>query len=123
MTVGYRVVKNFSHGIHGKCVYVKFDNGGSRPSGLNLNPQKALLTRRGETNMLLMCPENEGKPHSSGVNQLDIETGKIVTKWKFEKDGTDFTMREVTNDTKGSQLDPSESLSWVWMIIGCLIGI
>ncbi|KAJ0540132.1 putative vacuolar import/degradation Vid27 [Helianthus annuus] len=84
--------------------------------------QKALLTR-GETNMLLMCPENEGKPHSSGVNQLDIETGKIVTKWKFEKDGTDITMREVTNDTKGSQLDPSESLSWVWMIISCLIGI
>ncbi|KAF5796875.1 putative vacuolar import/degradation Vid27 [Helianthus annuus] len=114
-----QVVKNFSHG---KCVYVKFDNGGSGPSGSNLNPQKALLTR-GETNMLLMCPENEGKPHSSGVNQLDIETGKIVTKWKFEKDGTDITMREVTNDTKGSQLDPSESLSWVWMIISCLIGI
>ncbi|KAJ0835062.1 Protein CYPRO4 [Helianthus annuus] len=111
---GVQVVKNFSHGIHGKGVYVKFDNGGKRVSGLgsgsgfNSTPQKALLMR-GETNMILMCPENEGKPHSTGVNQLDIETGKVVTEWKFEKDGTDITMRDITNDTKGSQLDPSES--------------
>ncbi|KAI7744267.1 hypothetical protein M8C21_018102 [Ambrosia artemisiifolia] len=108
---GVQVVKNFSHGIHGKGVYVKFDNSGKRGSGgssLNLTPQKALLMR-GETNMILMCPENEGKPHSTGVNQLDIETGKVVTEWKFEKDGTDITMRDITNDTKGSQLDPSES--------------
>ncbi|KAK1439924.1 hypothetical protein QVD17_05749 [Tagetes erecta] len=106
---GVQVVKNFSHGIHGKGVYVKFDNGGKRVSSgssLNLTPQKALLMR-GESNLVLMCPEKEGKPHSTGVNQLDIETGKIVTEWKFEKDGTDITMRDITNDTKGSQLDPS----------------
>ncbi|KAM0072945.1 putative vacuolar import/degradation Vid27 [Helianthus debilis subsp. tardiflorus] len=65
-----QVVKNFSHGIHGKGDYVKFDNGGSGPSGSNLNLQKALLTR-GETNMLLMCPENEGKPHSTGVKEQE----------------------------------------------------
>lgn len=113
---GVQVVKNFCHGIHGKGVFVKFDNGGKRIVGStsgeygysNLNPQKALLMR-GETNMLLMTPTKEGKPHSNGVNQLDIETGKIVTEWKFEKDGTDITMMDITNDTKGSQLDPSES--------------
>ncbi|XP_076942277.1 protein CYPRO4-like [Bidens hawaiensis] len=112
---GVQVVKNFSHGIHGKGVYVKFDNagkpggfGGVGGSGLSVTPQKALLMR-GETNMVLMCPETEGKPHATGVNQLDIETGKIVSEWKFEKDGTDITMRDITNDTKGSQLDPSES--------------
>nr|XP_043621677.1 protein CYPRO4-like [Erigeron canadensis] len=112
---GVQVVKNFSHGIHGKGVYVKFDNSGfkggiggsSSGSGMR-TPQKALLMR-GETNMLLMSPVQQGKPHSSGVNQLDIETGKIVTEWKFEKDGADITMRDITNDTKGSQLDPSES--------------
>lgn len=111
---GVQVVKNFSHGIHGKGVYVKFDNGGKKIGGSsssgypNLTPRKALLMR-GETNMLLMSPAKAGKPHSTGVNQLDIETGKIVTEWKFEKDGTDITMRDITNDTKGSQLDPSES--------------
>jgi WD40 repeat protein len=59
--------------------------------------------------MMLMSPLNSGAPHASKLNQLDIETGKIVSEWKFEKDGADITMRDITNDTKGSQLDPSES--------------
>lgn len=107
---GVQVVKNFSHGIHGKGVYVKFDNGGKRSSSTEAHstPKKALLMR-GERNMLLMSPLKEGKPHSTGLHQLDIETGKIVTEWKFEKDGADITMRDISNDTKGSQLDPSGS--------------
>ncbi|KAJ0582944.1 putative vacuolar import/degradation Vid27 [Helianthus annuus] len=79
-----QVVKNFSHGIHGKGVYAKFDNGGSGPSASNLNPQKALLMR-GETNMLLMCPENKGKPHSTGVNQSDIENKKDSNRMEVRK--------------------------------------
>ncbi|ONK69669.1 uncharacterized protein A4U43_C05F25480 [Asparagus officinalis] len=102
---GIQVVKNFAHGVHGKGVSVKFSN--------NLNPafstpKKALLMRA-ETNMLLMSPADSGKPHATGVHQLDIETGKLVTEWKFEKDGADITIRDITNDSKGSQLDPSES--------------
>ncbi|KAE8100679.1 hypothetical protein FH972_018550 [Carpinus fangiana] len=46
---------------------------------------------------------------NGGLHQFDIETGKIVTEWKFGKDGTDITMRDVTNDSKGAQLDPSGS--------------
>jgi hypothetical protein len=106
---GVQVVKNFSHGIHGKGVYVKFDD---RKLGLSAGtsgtPNKALLMR-GETNMMLMSPSEEGKPRPTGLHQLDIETGKIVTEWKFEKDGTDITMKDITSDAKGSQLDPSES--------------
>ncbi|CAH9146015.1 unnamed protein product [Cuscuta epithymum] len=104
---GIQVVKNFSHGIHGKGVYVRFEDRGSRWDTPE-KPKKALLMR-GETNMMLMSPLKEGSPHSTGLNQLDIETGKIVSEWKFEKDGTEITMRDITNDTKGSQLDPSES--------------
>ncbi|KAK9287514.1 hypothetical protein L1049_015935 [Liquidambar formosana] len=108
--LGVQVVKNFRHGIHGKGVCVKFDSGSKR-GGSSLGhstPKKALLMRA-ETNMLLMSPLKDGKPQATGIHQLDIETGKIVTEWKFEKDGTDITMRDITNDTKGSQLDPSES--------------
>jgi WD40 repeat protein len=107
---GIQVVKNFAHGIHGKGVYVNFDGGNSRKGSslVNATPKKALLMRA-ETNMLLMSPMNGGKPHSTGLHQFDIETGKIVTEWKFEKDGTDITMRDVTNDSKGAQLDPSGS--------------
>lgn len=59
--------------------------------------------------MLLMSPANHGRPHSTGIHQLDIETGKVVTEWKFQKDGTPVTMRDVTNNNKSSQLDASES--------------
>ncbi|KAK6159343.1 hypothetical protein DH2020_006657 [Rehmannia glutinosa] len=106
---GVQVVKNFSHGIHGKGVYVKFDdrNVGSS-AGNSETPKKALLMR-GETNMMLMSPLKEGKLQSPGLFQLDIETGKIVTNWKFEKDGADITMKDITSDAKGSQLDPSET--------------
>ncbi|KAG1364089.1 protein CYPRO4 [Cocos nucifera] len=103
---GIQVVKNFSHGIHGKGVSVRFSGNGNR--GGFSTPKKALLMRA-ETNMLLMSPSNGERPHSTGVHQLDIETGKVVTQWKFEKDGTDITMRDITNDSKGSQLDQSES--------------
>lgn len=107
---GVQVVKNFSHGIHGKGVYVRFDDRGRKGSSSveYLSPKKALLMR-GETNMLLMSPLKEGKPHSTGLHQLDIETGKVVTEWKFGKDGTEISMKDITNDSKGSQLDPSES--------------
>lgn len=104
---GVQVYRNLSHGIHGKGVSLKFGAGHS-PNVWRSTPKKGLLMKA-ETNMLLMSPLKEGKPHTTGLEQLDIETGKIVTEWKFEKDGTDITMRDITNDTKGSQLDPSES--------------
>ncbi|KAJ7966628.1 protein CYPRO4 [Quillaja saponaria] len=107
---GIQVVKNFSHGIHGKGAFVNFDKGYQRggSSLVESTPKKALLMKA-ETNMLLMSPMDGRKLHSSGLHQLDIETGTIVTEWKFEKDGTDITMRDITNDSKGAQLDPSGS--------------
>uniref|UniRef100_A0A7N0TPV4 Vacuolar import/degradation Vid27 C-terminal domain-containing protein n=1 Tax=Kalanchoe fedtschenkoi TaxID=63787 RepID=A0A7N0TPV4_KALFE len=108
---GIQVVRNYAHGIQGKGVYVNFDSGNYRKGNTSLaysTPKKALLMRA-ETNMLLMSPMTEAKPHSKGLHQVDIETGRIVTEWKFEKDGTDITMRDITNDGKGAQLDPSGS--------------
>ncbi|URE28412.1 VID27 cytoplasmic protein [Musa troglodytarum] len=64
---------------------------------------------KAETNMLLMSPAREGNSRATGVHQLDIETGKVVTEWKFEKDGTNITMQDIANGSKGAQLDPSES--------------
>lgn len=106
---GIQVVKNFSHGIHGKGVFVNFDNGRQMGSSsvTYSTPKKALLMRA-ETNMLLMSPANVGN-HSRGLHQLDIETGKIVSEWSFMKDGTDITMRDIANDSKGAQLDPTGS--------------
>ncbi|KAK4786631.1 hypothetical protein SAY86_010464 [Trapa natans] len=106
---GIQVVKNFSHGIQGKGAFVNFDNRRGCGSGSVYSTPKKALLMRAETNMLLMSPMDEGKPHSRGLHQLDIESGKIVSEWRFEKDGTDITMRDITNDSKGAQLDPSGS--------------
>ncbi|MED6194889.1 Protein cypro4 [Stylosanthes scabra] len=111
---GIQVVKNFAHGIHGKGAFVHFGQGYQRDrvsSSTTLEyctPKKTLLMKA-ETNMLLMSPVGGGKLHSTGLHQLDIETGKVVTEWKFGKDGTDITMRDITNDSKGAQLDPTGS--------------
>ncbi|KAJ4965763.1 hypothetical protein NE237_017612 [Protea cynaroides] len=105
-SAGIQVVKNFSHGIHGKGVSVRFN---SESSSLGFSTPKKALLMRAETNMLLMSPMDHGKAGRSGLHQFDIETGKVVTEWKFEKDGTDISMRDITNDSKGAQLDPSES--------------
>lgn len=104
---GIQVVKNFAHGIQGKGAFVNFGGGGSSSSSnlVHSTPKKTLLMKA-ETNMLLMSPLAEGKLHSTGLHQLDIETGKVVTEWRFGKDGTEITMRDITNDSKGSQLDP-----------------
>ncbi|XP_040942291.1 protein CYPRO4-like [Gossypium hirsutum] len=84
-------VKNFANGIHGKGVYVSFDHG---------NPKSSLYL----------------KPHTTGLHQLDIETRKIVTEWKFGKDGADISMRYIRNDNKGSQLEPIRNR--IFMTIG-----
>lgn len=100
--VGIQVVRNFNHGISGKGVCVNYEEG--RGSVARSTPRKAILMKA-ETNMLLMSPVVEGKPHTRGLHQFDIETGRVVTEWKFEKDGTDITMRDVTNDSKGAQIE------------------
>uniref|UniRef100_A0ACD5ZAE9 Uncharacterized protein n=1 Tax=Avena sativa TaxID=4498 RepID=A0ACD5ZAE9_AVESA len=107
---GIQVVKNFRHGVHGKGVSVKISGGrrGSTTASTYSTPKKALLMR-GETNMLLMSPGDTGAARSNGVHHVDIETGKVVTEWRFEKDGTDITMRDIANDSKSSQLEPSGS--------------
>ncbi|XP_014501680.1 protein CYPRO4 [Vigna radiata var. radiata] len=108
---GIQVVKNFAHGIHGKGAFVNFSDGyknGGGDSSSYSTPKKTLLMKA-ETNMLLMSPMGGGKLHSTGLHQLDIETGKVVSEWMFGKDGTEITMRDITNDCKGAQLDPSGS--------------
>ncbi|KAF9614860.1 hypothetical protein IFM89_020957 [Coptis chinensis] len=110
---GVEVVKNFSDGIQGKGVYVKFDNGSSRFGshfGHSVSTPKKALLMRAETNMLHMnSTTSEVSSRSTGLHQLDIETKRIVLEWKFKKEGTDITMRDITNNSKESQLDPLAS--------------
>jgi hypothetical protein len=100
---GMEVVQNFHHGVHGKGVSGKISDGcgGSKGSFYSM-PEKSLL-------MLLMSPGDTGAPYSNGVHHVDIETGKVVTEWRFQNYGTNIKMRDITNDSKIVQVEPSES--------------
>ena len=45
-----------------------------------------------------MSSLKDRKPHLMGLHQLYTEIGKIITEWKFAKDGANITMRDITND-------------------------
>ncbi|KAF9626589.1 hypothetical protein IFM89_036104 [Coptis chinensis] len=79
---GVEVVKNFSDGIQGKGVYVKFDNGSSRFGsyfGHSVSTPKKTLLMRAEINTLHMnSTTSEVSSHSTGLHQLDIEMRRIV---------------------------------------------
>ncbi|XP_078439068.1 protein CYPRO4-like [Wolffia australiana] len=106
---GIQVVKNFSHGIHGKGMTVKLSDGRRGPSNYDSSTQRKALLMKAETNMLVMNSSPEGKARSGGLHQVDIETGKSIGRWRFEKDGTGIWMKDLANDTKDAQLDPSQS--------------
>jgi WD40 repeat protein len=103
---GIEAVKNMASGVRGKGNTVKYEST-MVGVGSTSTPRKAMLMR-GEMNMMLLSPAVDNL-HSSGVHQLDLPTGKVVAEWKFEKDGTPITMLDMTNESKGSQLDTSES--------------
>ena len=47
--------------------------------------------------MNLLTPEQGSRLH-----QMDIETGRTVAEWDFQKDGVDVDMKDLINDTKGA---------------------
>lgn len=110
--MGVDVYKNMAEGVHGEGLSIRLQEPGGRaaPSPSYVTPKKAMLMR-GETSMMLFSPSKAGKgsPQATGVQQLDIGSERVVANWQFEKDGTPIAMRDLTNDSKGAQLDHTES--------------
>lgn len=101
---GIEVLSNLSEGVHSKGVTINLGN----KSSSYQTPKKGMLIR-GEREMMVLSPVEQGNPHADGVSQLDLSTGKTVANWQFGKDGTPITMLDVTNDSKSSQLDATSS--------------
>ena len=85
-------------------------------------PSKLMLTH-GERRMNMLTPDRANK-----VLHADLETGKVVSEWGFQKDGVDVDMRDVVNDTKGAQMDERDTFlgigqnRWVWGLVGAYGG-
>ncbi|CAI5957622.1 unnamed protein product [Closterium sp. NIES-64] len=105
---GIDVYKNREDGVHyADGLSIALEKMSMKDGGTPATAKKGLLLDR-ESTMLLMNPgAPTGSPspaHSAGLRQLDIETGKVVAQWKFDKDGTEINMLDVTGDSKAAQL-------------------
>ena len=62
-------------------------------------PGKALLMGH-ETKMNMISPLA-----STSLFHADIETGKVVSEWSFQKDGVDVPIKDIVTDTKSAQVE------------------
>lgn len=62
-------------------------------------PSKLMLTH-GERRMNMLTPDRPDK-----VLNADLETGKVISEWSFQKDGINAPMVDIVNDSKGAQTD------------------
>lgn len=70
--------------------------GGSTPT---LTPPKALLMNQ-ERRMNMISPLA-----GTSLWHADIETGKVISEWKFQKDGVDVAMKDIATENKAAQTE------------------
>ena len=73
--------------------------GGTDTSDLDLTPGKMLLMRH-ETRLAALSASRPDR-----LLDADIETGKVVSEWSFQKDGVEVPMDDLANESRGAQLD------------------
>ncbi len=72
-------------------------------NGGSFTPSKMLLMQR-ERRMNMLTPEQGSKMFNA-----DIETGKILNEWSFQKDGVDIDIKDISNDTRAAGLDDRDT--------------
>ena len=65
----------------------------------DLTPGKMLLMRH-ETRLAALSASRPDR-----LLDADIETGKVVSEWSFQKDGVEVPMDDLANESRGAQLD------------------
>ena len=130
---GVDVYQNSQEGIHTEGLTLSFAKLGlsdfhppaaGSQVGAEQSPGRKALLLRGESTMLLMTPTQQQQAQqaagsrtpatapawrSSRLQQLDLQAEKVVSEWRFEKDGAELRMLDVAGDSKGAQLDASRS--------------
>lgn len=77
--------------------------GGGLGEGEALTPSRAMLMGR-ESQLAMLTPSRK-----SSLMQADIETGRVVREWNFQKDGVDIPMEDIVGDTKAAQLEARQT--------------
>ncbi|KAL3144985.1 hypothetical protein ABBQ32_003489 [Trebouxia sp. C0010 RCD-2024] len=94
------VLKNVYGGV--QSTGVSFDV--TPPRGkASFTPSKLMLMNN-ERKMNMLSPEG-----GRSLFHTDIETGKVVSEWSFQKDGVDAAMKDLANETRGAQTDDRDT--------------
>ena len=72
---------------------------GAADTDLDLTPGKMLLMRH-ETRLAALSASRPDR-----LLDADIETGRVVSEWSFQKDGVEVPMDDLANESRGAQLD------------------
>lgn len=96
----FDVMRNVEAGVEDAGVSFSFTPlKQSNPSPAFLTPSKVLLAN-GETRMNMLSPGDATK-----LFHADVEYGKVVSEWRFNKDEVDIPQADIANDNKAAQLD------------------
>lgn len=101
----FDVLRNVHGGVEDKHVGFTLTPMKGTPGGIGgsstptMTPSRVLLANT-ERSMIVLTPENK-----HAVSMADIETGKVVQTYKFEKDGVDIPMADIHHDNKAAQME------------------
>ncbi len=73
------------------------------PGGFSFTPSKVLLSHC-ERRMNLLTPDNR-----SALHHADIEVGKIVSTYKFQKDEAEVPIVEIASEYKAAQTEETST--------------
>mmetsp|Transcript_1482 Transcript_1482/g.3251 ORF Transcript_1482/g.3251 Transcript_1482/m.3251 type:complete len:563 (-) Transcript_1482:307-1995(-) len=93
----FDVLRNVEGGVEDKCVSFTLTPAGK--GAAHFTPSKVLLAQ-GERRMNLLTPDN-----TNALHHADVETGKIVSTWKFQKDTVDVPIRDIVHEHKSAQME------------------
>jgi hypothetical protein len=91
------MINMFSHfmqvvgaGVEDKFISFSLTPAGKGGSSSNFTPSRVLLAQ-GERKMNMLTPDNPNLLHHA-----DVETGKIVSTFSFQKDAVEIPIKEIT---------------------------
>lgn len=95
----FDVLRNVDGGVEDKSLSFQI----TPAKGASFLPGRVLLSH-GESKMNILTPENRNALHHA-----DIETGKVVSTFTFQKDSVEIPIREIAGDYKSAQFEERDT--------------
>lgn len=96
----FDVMRNVEAGVEDAGISFSFTPLKAAPASPSLLTPSKVLLANGETRMNMLSPGDATK-----LYHADVEYGKVVSEWRFNKDTVDIPQADIANDNKAAQLE------------------